>query len=135
MRYCYECGRITAGEPLFCNQCGRTYDVKLCPRLHQNPRGAEICSQCGSRDLSTPQPKIPMSWRLLALVIQLGLGLLFFYISLTLLVDLLRTPQFQELLVFTGVIVSGLMWVYSKLPGWLQKVLRAIWRWKSHEDK
>ena len=31
MKYCYQCGRMTAGEPLYCQLCGRTYDVKLCP--------------------------------------------------------------------------------------------------------
>ncbi len=31
MRYCNQCHRITAGEPLFCNFCGRSYDFKLCP--------------------------------------------------------------------------------------------------------
>ena len=64
MKYCYECGRVTAGEPLFCQFCGRTYNVKLCPRLHVNPRFAEVCSQCGSRDLSTPQPKVSVWWRI-----------------------------------------------------------------------
>jgi hypothetical protein len=58
MKYCYHCGRITTGEPLFCMFCGRTYDVKLCPRLHVNARFADCCSQCGSRELSTPQPKV-----------------------------------------------------------------------------
>ncbi len=82
MKYCYQCGKMTAGEPLYCGHCGRTYDVKLCPRQHVNPRGAEVCSKCGSRELSTPQPKIPMSLRLLALVARLGLGLLLFYASL-----------------------------------------------------
>ena len=62
MTYCYNCGHMTAGEPLFCGKCGRTYDVKLCPRLHPNPRGAEVCARCGSRELSTPQPKIPLSF-------------------------------------------------------------------------
>jgi RNA polymerase subunit RPABC4/transcription elongation factor Spt4 len=134
MKYCYQCGHITAGEPAFCGTCGRTYDVKLCPRLHQNPRGAEVCSQCGSRDLTTPQPKIPMSWRLLALVIRLVAGLLLFYISLSLLIDIVRTPQFQQFFVACGVVVGGLWWMYSKLPDWLQELLRAIWKWKSHED-
>ena len=125
---------MTAGEPLFCSHCARTYDVKLCPRLHQNARGAEVCSQCGSRDLSTPQPKIPMTWRLLALLLRLGLGLLLFYITLSLLVALVRTPQFQQFLVVTGLAVGGLWWCYSKLPDWLQKLIRALWRWKSHDD-
>ena len=134
MKYCYQCGHMTEGEPLFCNHCGRSYDVKLCPRLHTNPRGAEVCSQCGSRELSTPQPKIPMSWRLLALVVRLGFGLLLFYGSLSLLVALVRTPQFQEFLVVTGLAVGGLWWCYSKLPDWLQNLIRALWRWKSHDD-
>ncbi len=71
MKYCYECGRTTAGEPFFCNYCGRSYDLKLCPKLHVNPRLAEACSQCGSRDLSTAQPKVPVRWRILAFVAQL----------------------------------------------------------------
>src|ERR1700756_5276548 len=59
MRFCNQCHRMTAGEPLFCNFCGRSYDVKLCPHRHPNPRNAEICSQCGSRELSTPHPRMP----------------------------------------------------------------------------
>src|SRR5437899_579284 len=58
MRYCNQCHRITSGEPLFCNFCGRSYDLKLCPHRHPNPRNAEICSQCGSRELSTPHPRV-----------------------------------------------------------------------------
>lgn len=58
-KYCYGCNRTTFGEPLYCNFCGRTYSVKVCPRKHLNPRYAGACSQCGSRDLSTPQPKVP----------------------------------------------------------------------------
>ena len=32
---------MTAGEPLFCNFCGRSYDLKLCPHRHPNPRNEE----------------------------------------------------------------------------------------------
>jgi hypothetical protein len=60
MRICYHCGRLTAGHPLFCTTCGRSYNAKLCPRLHPNSRAAEACSQCGSRDLSTPQERLPL---------------------------------------------------------------------------
>jgi len=62
MRYCWSCKRLTVGKPLFCNHCGKSYDVKYCPRLHENPRGAQACSQCGSRDLSLPQRHVPW-WR------------------------------------------------------------------------
>jgi RNA polymerase subunit RPABC4/transcription elongation factor Spt4 len=60
VKFCFQCGRITPGDPLFCNYCGRSYDTKLCPRMHPNPRRAEVCSRCGSRDFSTPQPLRPI---------------------------------------------------------------------------
>jgi hypothetical protein len=55
MRYCWSCRKITAGEPSYCTFCGKSYDVKLCGRGHRNIRAAEVCSTCGSRDLSVPQ--------------------------------------------------------------------------------
>lgn len=134
MKYCYQCGKMTAGEPLYCATCGRTYDVKLCPRSHVNPRGAEVCSKCGSRELSTPQPKIPMSLRLLALLIRLGLGLLLFYASLSLVVDLLRTREVQQVLVVFGMLLSGLWWIWSKLPDWFQEAIRSFWKYRRHRD-
>jgi ribosomal protein L40E len=125
---------MTAGEPLYCGTCGRTYDVKLCPRAHVNPRGAEVCSKCGSRELSTPQPKIPMSLRLLALLIRLGLGLLLFYASLSLVVDLLRTREVQQVLVVFGMLLSGLWWIWSKLPDWFQEAIRSFWKNRRQND-
>jgi hypothetical protein len=126
MKYCYQCGKMTAGEPLYCGTCGRTYDVKLCPRAHVNPRGAEVCSKCGSRELSTPQPRIPMSLRLLALLLRLGLGLLLFHASLSLVIALVRTPEVQRALVAFGLLLTGLWWLWSKLPDWFQEAIRSF---------
>ena len=134
MKYCYQCGKMTAGEPLYCGTCGRTYDVKLCPRSHVNPRGAEVCSKCGSRELSTPQPKVPMSLRLLALLVRLGLGLLLFYASLSLVVVLLRTREVQQLVVVLGILLSGLWWLWSKLPDWFQEAIRSFWKNRRQND-
>jgi hypothetical protein len=134
MKYCYQCGKMTADEPLYCGTCGRTYDVKLCPRSHVNPRGAEVCSKCGSRELSTPQPKVPMSLRLLALLARLGLGLLLFYASLSLVVDLLRTREVQQVLVVFGMLLSGLWWIWSKLPDWFQEAIRSFWKNRRQND-
>jgi DNA-directed RNA polymerase subunit RPC12/RpoP len=126
---------MTAGEALFCGTCGRSYDVKLCPRLHQNPRGAEVCSKCGSRELSTPQPKIPMGWRLLAILVRLGIGIMLFYASLCLVIALIRTPEVQRALVALGVLLSGLWWLWSKLPDWFQELIRALWKRKEDKDE
>ena len=76
MRYCHNCHKVTTGEPLFCQFCGSTYDAKLCPARHMNPRWATVCSQCGSRDLSTPAPKIPLIVRPLLLLFGLSPGFL-----------------------------------------------------------
>lgn len=58
MRFCTGCRHLTAGSPSFCPSCGRTYNVKLCPKLHVNDRTVNICSECGSRELSIPQPRL-----------------------------------------------------------------------------
>jgi RNA polymerase subunit RPABC4/transcription elongation factor Spt4 len=134
MKYCYQCGRMTDGEPLFCNHCGRSYDVKLCPRLHANPRGAEVCARCGSRELSTPQPKIPMSWRLLAIVVRLGIGLVLFSASLWLLIALIRTTASREALVSFGALLAALWLFWTKLPDWLQELIRALWKRRDSSD-
>lgn len=134
MKYCYQCGKLTAGEALYCGTCGRTYDVKLCPRHHVNPRGAEVCSQCGSRELSTPQPRIPMSLRLLALLSRLGLGLLLFYATLCLVIALVSSPQIQRALVAFGMLLSILWWLWSKLPDWFQEAIRSFWVSRRRRD-
>jgi hypothetical protein len=136
MNYCYNCGHITPGQPLYCNFCGRSYDAKLCPRHHENPRSADVCSQCGSRELSTPQPKVPAMWKLLAILIRLGLGLLLFYVTLSFLVTLARTTQFQQAMVAFALLLIALWLVWSKLPDWLQNVLRNLVKRKrrDHDD-
>ena len=135
MTYCYQCGHMTAGEPLFCNHCGRSYDVKLCPRMHPNPRSAEVCSKCGSRELSTPQPKVPAMWKLLAILVRLGLGLLLFYITLSFLISLAKTTQVQQAVVCIGLLLVALWILWSKLPDWLQDVIRnAVKRRRTNRD-
>lgn len=134
MNYCYNCGHITPGEPLYCNYCGRSYDVKLCPRPHPNPRSADVCSKCGSRELSTPQPKVPAMWKLLAILVRLGLGLVLVYITLSFLVALVRTTQFQQTLVACGLLLVALWLVWSKLPDWLQDILRNLVKRKRRDD-
>ena len=134
MKYCYHCGKMTAGEPLYCGACGRTYDLKLCPRQHPNPRGAEVCAKCGSRELSTPQPRVPMSLRLLALVVRFGLGIVLFYATLCLLIALIRTPQVRQFSVALGLLMAVLWGLWSKLPDWFQEALRQLFRRRDRDD-
>src|SRR5260370_27169328 len=102
MRYCNQCRRVTTGEPLFCNFCGRSYDLKLCPHRHPNPRTAEVCNQCGSRDLSTPHPRVSLWLAPLLALLSVLPGLVLLALSVLLFfafVEVLLTSQ-QFLLQF-----------------------------------
>jgi len=124
MKYCYECGRMTAGKPIFCNLCGRSYDVKMCPRLHPNPRIAEVCSQCGSHDLSIPQPRVSIWWRVLEWLARVLTGALLGCLSLLGLLHLLLRPEVQNGLFVLG-ILFGILWcLWSQMPNWFRKFVR-----------
>jgi hypothetical protein len=60
MRFCNQCSRYSPGRPPYCPHCGRSYNVRLCPRGHANSRRVTFCSECGSDVLSTPAP--PEDW-------------------------------------------------------------------------
>jgi hypothetical protein len=134
MKYCYQCGRVTAGKPLYCNSCGRSYNVKLCPRKHANPRSAEVCSECGSRDLSTPQPRVPVNIRLMALLLSLFPGGLLVAVSLLIAIvlihELLSNPQWLLALVPLVIAVAVLAWIWSELPLWFRNLVRRLLRRK-----
>lgn len=123
MKYCYHCGHLTAGEPLFCNFCGRSYDLKLCPRRHPNPRFADVCSQCGSRELSTPQPKVSFWWKVLAFLLQVFLGIVLGLTSLAVVTELLRTPAMQDLLILEGFVLLILWVIWAMLLDWFRKFI------------
>lgn len=132
MKYCYQCGHISSGQPLFCMFCGRTYDVKLCPRHHANPRYADCCSQCGSRELSTPQPKVSVWWRILEWLALMVVGAFAILISAVLVFEFLKavfgTPEGQAALVGLG-ILSGALWcLWALLPDWFRKLVRKQFR-------
>lgn len=128
MKYCYQCNRVTHGEPLFCNFCGRSYSVKLCARLHKNPRNAEACAQCGSRDLSTPAPKAPVWISLAVFFLSLVPGFLLGAISLLFIVALIRAlflnPQMLLGFVFLALALTVLWAMWTKLPLKLRQFIR-----------
>jgi len=121
MKFCYSCGHATTGDPLFCVWCGRSYDVKLCRRHHVNPRYAEACSQCGSRELSTPQPKVSLWWKVLGFLLRMLSGILLVLISLAVALELLRSPAVQDSLIALVLLVAVLWALWAMLPEWFRK--------------
>jgi hypothetical protein len=75
-----------------------------------------------------------MTWRLLALLTRLGLGLLLFSATLSLSVALIETHVFHRVLVYVGIVLGGLWWLYSRLPDWMKEALRFLWKQKTHDD-
>ncbi|MEN6532648.1 MAG: zinc ribbon domain-containing protein [Bryobacteraceae bacterium] len=131
MRYCNQCHRITAGEPLFCNFCGASYDVKLCPSRHINPRSAEVCATCGSRDLSTPAPPLPVWARAALWLLTYVPGVVLLLLSLFLL-----TQAIQEFLhdarlqgqVMILILMLGIFWyIYIQIPAFIRSLFKTIW--------
>ena len=136
MKYCYECGRMTAGEPRYCQFCGRTYDVKLCPRRHENPRFAEVCSQCGSRELSVPQPKVSLVWRVLEFLARVMAGLLIVYVVLSFLYGMVTSPATGNALLALGLLLCALFVLFAMLPDWFKRLVRrSMGKGGRHEDR
>jgi hypothetical protein len=141
MKYCYQCNRVTIGEPLFCNFCGRSYNVKLCPRLHANPRNAETCSQCGSRDLSTPQPRVPLWAPILQFFLSLVPGLVLVLLSIVVIASfvnvLLHKPNMLVGIVLLFVALDVLWWVWAQIPLWFRKAIYKMLKRKrdDHEGR
>jgi RNA polymerase subunit RPABC4/transcription elongation factor Spt4 len=138
MRYCNHCHHITAGQPLFCNYCGRSYDFKLCPHRHVNPRSAEICSQCGSRELSTPHPRVPLWLAPLAFLFSIFPGLLLFLLTVMFLIGflqvLLTNQQVQAQFVLVGLFLIALWYLYIHLPAFLRRFISRLFSRSKRDD-
>lgn len=133
MRYCFNCNRITAGEPLYCNFCGRSYDVKLCPRHHANPRSAQACSQCGNRDLSTPQPRVPVWGPVLQFALSCIPGLLLGIASLAVLLALVENPGALVALAGPVTALAILWWMWFQIPRWFREAIYKLLRRRRDE--
>lgn len=138
MRYCNQCHRITPGEPLFCNYCGRSYDFKLCPHRHPNPRSAEVCNQCGSRELSMPHPRVSLLVRPLVWLLTVLPGLLLAAVSIAFVFGLVRALLTDQQLLFQAVLV-GLMlaflwYLYMHLPRFLRRLLTRLFSRSQRDD-
>lgn len=138
MRYCNQCHRITQGEPLFCNYCGSSYDVKLCSSRHANPRSAMVCSQCGSRDFSTPAPPNPFWVQPFIWLVSMFPGVLLLLLSVLFVIGLvnalLSNEQLQLQTFSAGLLIGLLWWGYMHLPHFLKSLFGTLWR-KSRSKK
>ena len=100
--------------------------MKLCPKLHTNPRFAEACSRCGSRDLSIPQPKVPFAFRLAASLAQGLSGLLLALVSIrfALLIVGVIDAHSEDYETFIFIVALTLSWfLWALLPNFLRQLI------------
>src|SRR5262245_9386850 len=135
MRYCTNCRRLSAGHPPFCTRCGRTYNVRLCPRQHVNSRRADVCSQCGSRDLTQPAPRahladhlVAWTWSVLPVVLLIVLASV---VVLAMVNAVLTDAQVQGQVVGIVLLVGLGWWAWHQLPGAVRSGMRKAVRWVS----
>jgi hypothetical protein len=124
MKSCAHCGKMTLGEPLFCGSCGRSYDVRLCPRLHVNPRQATFCSQCGAHELSKPQPRVSIWRKALEFFLRLFSRALVACLLLLVLLEALTNLWMRNNFIVLGFLLAVLWWLWSQLPDWIRKLVR-----------
>ncbi len=114
--------------------------MKLCPRGHRNPRNAEACSLCGSRDFSTPQPRtpfwVPMVEPLVKLVPGAFLAVATVVILIVAIQGLLERPQLI-LSFFFLFVALGILWgIWSQLPAWFRSsIYRLLKRRREGHDR
>jgi undecaprenyl pyrophosphate phosphatase UppP len=75
-----------------------------------------------------------MSWRLLAILVRLGVGLVLFSASLWLLIALVRSTASRQALVSLGALLVALWLFWTKLPDWLQELIRALRKRRQNDD-
>lgn len=94
---------------------------------------------CGSRDLSTPQPKVSLWWKLAAAALRFLIGIfvvaLLVLVGLAILAHLLQDSQFQGALVVLVILFSLLWWLWTELPQCLRSVIRRALRRKERGDE
>jgi len=140
MKRCNACFRYAVGKPTYCPHCGRSYDVRLCPRGHASPRNVQFCSVCGSDNLSTAAPPEDLLARASRLVLvaafwmfgAIAAGALALAFLRSLDVNALAAPLLQ-----LGVALALLYWTSTLLPGPVRKVGKAAGRraWKAVKER
>lgn len=140
MKRCTACFRYGRSNTQYCSHCGRSFNVRICPRGHINPRGVSFCTECGSADLSTPGPPAGFLFYLsdwaLKLMIFAGLGIVFLTLALGL-IYFIDWSAIAPRLALLAVMLGFLYWTTTLLPGPVKKLGKAAGKavWKGMTDR
>lgn len=131
MKRCNYCFRYALRQPSYCPHCGRSYEVRICPRGHVSPRAVRFCATCGSDDLSTPAPPEGLLARASRWALVGWLYLFVAILAVSVALSLLATVDWNPLIGLFGsmlIMAAVLYWATTLLPGPVKKVGRAAGR-------
>jgi RNA polymerase subunit RPABC4/transcription elongation factor Spt4 len=123
MRFCPHCRRLNPGRPMICHYCGRTWQVRLCPRGHENPSDSQFCGICGSADLSETAGPVPF-WIWLIRIASLIIFIVF--IASLRLPEFHLTDQINALVIAITILLVGINMALSILPGQARKIVMMV---------
>jgi len=100
---------------------------------------AEACSRCGSRNLSLPQPRIPLLWRILAVALLLAIGVSLADFSSAFAIEvwksLVASGALSGELATRGLMLAVLWGLWGILPDCLRIVIRRLLKRRSGENR
>jgi len=125
MRYCPHCHRWNLGWPPLCYYCAHSWQVRLCPRGHENPYDAQYCGTCGSADLTDSAG--PMPWWIRLIKVTFRCLLLFFLFSFVYgVINSLSLSQFSTLFISLCFLFLAYSLAISILSNTLKKVFLSV---------
>jgi hypothetical protein len=133
MRRCTSCFRFQPGRPTYCAYCGRSFDVRICPRGHRSPRNVTFCAECGSSDLSTPTPPASALHRLSGWLFGVLVVVILGCVAALAAIQSIDVSALAGPMLGLVLMLGFLYWTTTLLPGPIRKVGRAAGRhaWKA----
>jgi hypothetical protein len=126
MKFCRNCRKFNAGEPVRCRYCRAGLIGRLCPRNHVNPVDSQLafCGECGQpleRECGAGTSLVRVS------AIVLG-GLMMLFVLSALLCSSEVQGQLLGMLVVFAIIILGLRFAFGLLPAWARNLLGSVTR-------
>lgn len=120
MKYCAHCKRLNLGQPIFCQFCGHSFDIRICRGCgHPNPPDALSCRRCGRTNLSEPSGRSSI-WPLFFKILFWPVVII---MAFSLIKAMLANLQaFAPLIIMVGLFALA----YSFLPEIVKKLIRGM---------
>lgn len=123
MKYCAHCKRLNFGDPVFCQYCSHSFNVRICRGCgHMNPIDALSCRRCGRTNLSEPSGSSSV-WPLVKFLVKILFWPLVIIMAFSLVKAMLANLQaFAPLIIMVGLFAL----TYSFLPEIVKKLIRGM---------